>query len=84
MRAAEWRSLPQVLALSRNLAGTQFASLPRCWGCSTYAGRVTNSASLAATFAIVFSAVFSPFREASMGLMSRRASYVVLCTTGMS
>jgi hypothetical protein len=53
-------------------------------GRSTYAGGATNSASLAATFAIVFSAVFSPFRDASMGLTSRRASYVVLCTTGMS
>jgi hypothetical protein len=51
---------------------------------STYAGRADNSASLDATFAIVFSTVFSPFREASMGLTSRRASYVVLCTTGMS
>jgi hypothetical protein len=34
----------------------------------------TSSASLAATFAIGFSAVSRPVREASMGLTSRRAS----------
>jgi hypothetical protein len=46
--------------------------------------RATNSASLAATFAIDASAVLSPLREASKGLTSRRASYVVPCTTGTS
>ena len=46
--------------------------------------RVTSSASLAAMSAIGISAVSRPFREASMGLTSRRASYVVLCTTGTS
>ena len=44
----------------------------------------TSSASLAATSAIGISAVSRPFREASTGLTSRRASYVVLCTTGTS
>lgn len=45
---------------------------------------VTSSASLAATSAIGSSAVFKPLREPSKGLTSRRASYVVWCTTGTS
>src|SRR5438034_6577909 len=40
--------------------------------------------SLPATFAIASSAVFRPLREPSRGLTSRRASYVVSCTTGTS
>ncbi len=44
----------------------------------------TNSASLAATEAIVSSAVLRPLREPSRGLTSRRASYVVSCTMGTS
>lgn len=44
----------------------------------------TSSASLAATLAIDASAVLRPLREASKGLTSRRASYVVLCTMGTS
>ena len=44
----------------------------------------TSSASFAATVSIGFSAVLRPVREASIGLTSRSASYVVPCTTGMS
>ena len=44
----------------------------------------TRSASLAATSVIESSAVLRPLLEASKGLTSRRASYVVLCTMGMS
>lgn len=44
----------------------------------------TSSAILTAMSAIESSAVFKPVREASNGLSSRRASYVVSCTTGMS
>ncbi len=42
----------------------------------------TNSASLDAISAIVSSTVLRPVRDASRGLTSRRASYVVLCTMG--
>ena len=45
---------------------------------------LTSSASLAATSAIGISEVSKPLREASMGLTSRRASYVVLWTMGTS
>jgi len=45
---------------------------------------MTSSANLAATSAIGASVVLRPLREASRGLTSRRASYVVPCTTGTS
>ena len=49
-----------------------------------FGSRATSSASLAATSAIGSSAVLRPLRDASNGLTSRRASYVVLCTMGTS
>jgi hypothetical protein len=63
-------------AKARARASDTFWSLKQAANAPLHAdvGSATSSASLAATSAIVFSEVSRPFRDASMGLTSRRAS----------